>query len=62
MLRTPARVVESAHPRSAAGPSKTAEQSFLLDDYLSLEDTPPLPGVRVRGDLTAPPWTFGLRG
>jgi hypothetical protein len=60
--RTPAPAVESARPRSAAGPSKTLEQSFLLDDHLSLEDTPQLPDVQVRGNLTAAPWTFGLRG
>ena len=60
--RTPAPAVESARRRFAAGPSMTPERSFLLNDYLSLEDAPPLPDIRVRGNLTAPPWTFGLRG
>jgi hypothetical protein len=60
--RTPAPAFEPARPRSALGPSKAPEQSFLLDDQLSLEDMPPLPDVRVRGNLTASPWTFGLRG
>ena len=76
--RTPAHAVESARHRSAAGPSVTPERSssmpsrqlkrsrtwtsFVLNDYLSLEDAPPLPHIRVRGNLSAPPWTFGLRG
>ena len=60
--RTPAPRVESARHRSAAGSSMTPERSFLLNDYLSLEDAPPLPDIRVRGNLAAPPWTFGLRG
>ena len=59
---TPTPAVESARPNSAAGTSKTPEQSPLRDHHLSLEDAPTLPDVRVRGNLTAPPWTFGLRG
>ncbi len=61
--RTPAPAVESARHRSAAaGPPMPPERSFLLDDYLSLEDAPSLPDIRVGDDLAAAPWTFGLRG
>ena len=60
--RMPVSAPVVALPSSAASPWKTPEQSFLLDDHLSLEDPAPLPDVRVRGDLTARPWTFGLRG
>jgi hypothetical protein len=59
--RTPAPAFESVRPRFAA-PPRTLEQSFLVDHDLSLEDRRAVPHVRVRGDLTAPPWTFGLRG
>ena len=59
---TPAPAVESARYPSPAGPSMPPERSFLLDDYLSLEDAPSLPDIRVRGNVAAPPWTFGLRG
>ena len=60
--RTPAPAFEAARPSSVVGPWETPEESFSLDDRLSLEDTAPLPDVRVRGNLTAPPWAFGLRG
>jgi hypothetical protein len=60
--RTPAPAVESAHHPSPAGQSMPPERSFLLNDYLSLEDAPSLPDILVRGNLAAPPWTFGLRG
>jgi hypothetical protein len=61
----PTPVVEPARRSPAAGRGNEPEQSVWLDDRLSLEDTlqlSPLPYIRVRGNRTVPPWTFGLRG
>ena len=61
----PTAAVEPARRSPAAGSGKDPRQSVWLDDRLSLEDTlqlSPLPYVRVRGNRTVPPWTFGLRG
>jgi hypothetical protein len=60
--RTPAAAVGPARTISAAFPSDAPEQWFLLDGHLSLEDASPLPDVRVRNNVSAAPWTFGLRG
>ena len=57
--------VEPARRSSAAKRGTEPQQSVWLDDRLSLEDTLQLasvPFVRVRGNRTVPPWTFGLRG
>ena len=61
----PTPAVEPAPRSLAAGRGKEPEQSVGLDDRLSLEDKlqlSPLPYIRVRGNRTVPPWTFGLRG
>jgi hypothetical protein len=61
----PAPAVEPPRSRPAAQPRTEPQQSVWRDDHLSLEDTlqrAPLPYVRVRGNRTVPPWTFGLRG
>jgi len=61
----PTPAVEPARRSPAAGRGKEPQQSVWLDDRLSLEDTlqlSPLPYIRVRGNRTVPPWTFGLRG
>ena len=49
-----------ARPRPVAAPSTDLEHALCVDERLSLEDSP-LPYVRVHGDRTVPPWTFGLR-
>jgi hypothetical protein len=59
--RTPAPAAKPARPSSAASPAKNPEQWPLLDDRLSLEDTPQQ-HVRVSGKRAVPPWTLGLRG
>jgi len=61
----PTHAVEPARRSPAVTPGTEPQQSVRLDDRLSLEDTlqlAPLPYVRVRGNRTMPPWTFGLRG
>jgi hypothetical protein len=61
----PTPAVEPARRSPAAKRWTEPEQTVRLDDRLSLEDTlqlAPLPYVRVRGNRTVPPWTFGLRG
>lgn len=57
--------VEPARRSATATPGTEPQQSVWLDDRLSLEDAlqrAPVPFVRVRGNRTVPPWTFGLRG
>jgi hypothetical protein len=56
----PAPAVEPAHFAFATGPSPDLEQTFRVDERLSLEDSP-LPHIRARGDRTVRPWTLGLR-
>jgi hypothetical protein len=61
----PTPAVEPARRSPAPGREEEPQQSVWLDDRLSLEDTlqlSPLPYIRVRGNRTVPPWTFGLRG
>ena len=61
----PTPAVEPAYRSSAAGRGKEPQPSVGLEDRLSLEDTlqlSPLPYIRVRGNRTVAPWTFGLRG
>jgi len=61
----PTPAVEPARRSPAARCGKELQQSVWLDDRLSLEDPlqlSPLPYIRVRGNRTVPPWTFGLRG
>ena len=61
----PSPAVESARRSSAAKRGTEPQQSVWLYDRLSLEHTlqlAPVPFVRVRGNRTVPPWTFGLRG
>jgi hypothetical protein len=63
--QSPTPAAEPAHRSPAAGRGKELQQSIRLGDRLSLEDPlqlSPLPYVRVRGNRTVPPWTFGLRG
>lgn len=61
----PTHAVEPVRRSPTATPGTEPQQSVWLDDRLSLEDTlqrAPVPFVRVRGNRTVPPWTFGLRG
>jgi hypothetical protein len=61
----PTPAVEPPRRSPAAKRRTEPQQSVWRDDHLSLEDTlqrAPLPYVRVRGNRTVPPWTFGLRG
>ena len=63
--QSPTPVVEPARRSPAARGGKEPQQSIWLGDRLSLEDPlqlSPLPYIRVRGNRTVPPWTFGLRG
>ena len=63
--RPPTPAVEPAHRSPAAACGKEPQQSVWLDDRLSLEDPlqlSPLPYIRVKGNRTVAPWTFGLRG
>jgi hypothetical protein len=61
----PTPAVEPARRSPDARRGTEPQQSVWLDDRLSLEDTlqlSPLPYIRVRGNRSVPPWTFGLRG
>ena len=61
----PTHGVAPVRRSATATPATEPQQSVWLDDRLSLEDTlqrAPVPFVRVRGNRTVPPWTFGLRG
>jgi hypothetical protein len=62
----PSPAVEPARRSATAKRGTEPQQSSVrLDDRLSLEDTlqrAQVPFVRVRGNRTVPPWTFGLRG
>jgi hypothetical protein len=61
----PTPAVEPARRSATAKRGSEPQQSVRLDDRLSLEDTlqrAQVPFVRVRGNRTVPPWTFGLRG
>jgi len=63
--RSPTPAVEPARRSAAARGEKEPQQSAGPVDRLSLEDPlqlSPLPYIRVRGNRTVPPWTFGLRG
>jgi hypothetical protein len=61
----PAPRVESARAGCAGSPASNLDESFCMDERLSLGDSPqlvPLPYVRGRGGRPIPPWTLGLRG
>jgi hypothetical protein len=61
----PSPAVEPVRLSPAARHGNQPQHSVWRDDRLSLEDTlqlSPLPYIRVRGNRTVPPWTFGLRG
>jgi len=61
----PSPAVEPARRSATAKRRTEPQQPVRLDDRLSLEDTlqrAPVPFVRVRGNRSVPPWTFGLRG
>ena len=63
--QSPGLPVESARPASTASPAKNLDESFCIDERLSLGDSPqfsPLPYVQGRGGRATPPWTLGLRG
>jgi hypothetical protein len=60
-----APAVELACCASAASRSKNREETFRVDERLSLEDSlrlSPLPHVPTRDHRAIPSWTLGLRG